>query len=105
MNLEIGFGFICGRKDFQNNNILSCLLKTNGLFQVKERIKNNAYKLDLLGERNACATFNVFDLSFFDVGDDLRMNPFEEKANNDDQRASLKDPLHMPIRPITCAKA
>ena len=42
------------------------------------RINDNAYKLDLPSEYNVSATFNVSDLSPFDVGEDSRMNPFEE---------------------------
>ena len=49
-------------------------------FQVLERINDNAYKLDLPGEYNISATFNVSDLSLFDVGDDSRSNPFEERV-------------------------
>ena len=37
--------------------------KGDGPFQVLERINDNAYKLDLLGEYNISATFNVSDLS------------------------------------------
>ena len=44
-------------------------------FQVFERINDNAYKLDLPGEYSVNATFNVSDLSPFDVGDDLSTNP------------------------------
>ena len=54
------------------------LPKGDGPFQVLERITDNAYKLYLLGEYNVSATFNVTDLSPFDVGDDLRTNPFQE---------------------------
>jgi hypothetical protein len=36
------------------------------------------YKVDLSGEYGVSATFNVSDLSSFDVGDDSRLNPFEE---------------------------
>jgi len=43
-------------------------------FQVVERINDNAYKLDLPGEYGVSASFNVADLSPFDVGDDLRTN-------------------------------
>ena len=50
-------------------------------FQVLEMINDNAYKLDLSGEYNISATFNVSDLSPFDVGDNSRTNPFEEKGN------------------------
>jgi hypothetical protein len=37
-------------------------------------------------------------------GDDLRSNHFEEKGNEVNQRASPKDPLKIPIRPITRSK-
>ncbi|KAA8532252.1 hypothetical protein F0562_032285 [Nyssa sinensis] len=51
------------------------LPREDGHFQVLERINDNAYKLDLPGEHNVRATFNVTDLSPFDVGDDLRADP------------------------------
>ena len=79
-------------------------LKRDGPFQVLERINDNAYKLDLLGEYNISATFNVFDLSFFDVDDDSRTNPFEERGNDENQQA-FKDPLHVPFGPITRASS
>jgi hypothetical protein len=47
-------------------------------FQVVERINDNAYKLDLPGEYGVSASFNVADLSPFDVGEDLRTNPSQE---------------------------
>ena len=52
----------------------------DGLFQVLEIINDNACKLDLSGEYNISATFNVSDLSLFDIGDDSRLNPFEERG-------------------------
>jgi hypothetical protein len=76
----------------------------DGPFQVLERINDNAYKLDLPGEYNISATFNVSDLSLFDVGDDSRSNPFEERGNDENQQALLKDPLHVPVGPITRAR-
>jgi hypothetical protein len=63
----------------------------DGPFQILERINDNAYKVDLLGEYGVSATINVFDLTLFDVGDDLRSN----QAN---------DPLEVPIGPITRAR-
>ena len=69
----------------------------DGPFQVLERINDNAYKLDLPGEYNISATFNVSDLSLFDVGEDSRSNPFEERRNDENQQAPLKDPLHVQL--------
>ena len=52
-------------------------------FQVLECINDNACKLDFPNEYNVSATFNVTDLSPFDVGDDLRTNHFQEKRNDE----------------------
>ena len=68
--------------------------------QVLARINDNAYKLDFPSEYNISATFNVSNLSPFDVGDNSRTNPFEEKGNDENQQP-LKDPLHVPAEPIT----
>jgi hypothetical protein len=75
--------------------------KEDGPFLVFARINNNAYKLDLPGEYNISVTFNVSDLPHFDIGDDSRTNPFEERGNDENQQASLNDPLHVPVGPIT----
>lgn len=56
--------------------------KGNELFQVLESVNNNAYKVDLLYEYRVSATFNVFYLSLFDLGDDLRMNLFKERGDD-----------------------
>ena len=54
----------------------------NGHFQVLKGINDIAYKLDLPGEYNVSATFNVTNLSLFYVGDDLRTNPFQDEGND-----------------------
>ena len=59
------------------------LSKGNGPFQVLERINDNAYKLDLPSKYHVSATFRVTDLSLFDVGNDLRTNPFQGEGNDD----------------------
>ena len=59
--------------------------REDGPFQVLEIINDNAYKLDLPGEYNISATFNVSDLSPFDVGDNSKTNPFEERGNDENQ--------------------
>ena len=66
------------------NKLLPC---GDGPFQVVERINDNAYKLDLPGEYNVSAAFNISDLSPFlaDDEDDLRANPFQEEGNDGDQ--------------------
>jgi hypothetical protein len=51
------------------------------------------------------ATFNVSNLSLFDVGDNSRSNPFKERGNDENQQAPLKDPLHVPVEPITRARS
>ena len=71
-----------------------------------ERINDNAYKLNLPGEYQVSVTFNVTNLSPFDVGDDLRTNPFQEEGNDGGQaRRRTLDPLEAPIGPMTRAKA
>ena len=58
--------------------------------------------MDLPGEYKVSTTFTVSDLSPFDVGEDSRSNPFEERGNDGNQDGpSLKDPLQVPDGPIT----
>ncbi|GKV49085.1 hypothetical protein SLEP1_g55854 [Rubroshorea leprosula] len=81
----------------------------DGPFQLIARINDNTYKLELPGEYNVSATFNVSDLSPFDVGDDLRTNPFEERGNDGNQDDSISttscDPLRTQGGPVTRARA
>jgi len=62
----------------------------------------------LPGEYGVSSTFNVSDLTLFDVGDDSRSNPFEERGDDADQpntkRNHANDPLEVPIGPITRAR-
>jgi hypothetical protein len=44
-------------------------------------------------------------LSPFDVGDDLRENPFQEEGNDGNQGTALKDHVQVPIWPVTRARA
>ncbi|XP_070045823.1 uncharacterized protein [Nicotiana tomentosiformis] len=74
-------------------------LRGDGPFQVLERIGDNRYKLDLPGEFQVSATFNVADLSLFDVGSNSATNSFQEEGND-----SIKDKdrvLEDPRRPFT----
>ena len=85
------------------------LPRGDGPFKVLERVNDNASKLDLPGEYNVSAAFNVTDLSPFDVGDDLRTNLFQEGGNDVNLKATpntpTNGPMHIPIGPVTRAKA
>ena len=78
----------------------------DGPFHVIRRINDNAYKLDLPGEYNVSATFNVTDLSTFDADHDLRANPFQDEGNDEDM--AQKEPqakYQVPEGPVTRARA
>jgi hypothetical protein len=78
----------------------------DGPSQILEKINDNAHKVDLPGEYKVSATFTVSNLSPFDVGEDSRSNPFEERGNDGNQSgSSLKDPLQVPDGPITRSRA
>ena len=79
----------------------------DGPFQVLARINDNAYKIDLPGEYNISATFNVFDFFLFYFDSDSRTNPLEEGGDDVSttmvhcKRNGTKDELAMSNRPIT----
>jgi hypothetical protein len=93
------------RERFPPKRCSKLLPRRDGPFQVLERINDNAYKLDLPGEYNVSATFNVTDLSPFDVVDYLRANPFQEERNNGDQGTTSKDLVQVPIGLVMRARA
>ena len=53
------------------------------------------------GEYGVSTTFNVSDLTLFDVGDDSRSNPFKERGDDENQANTkhnyANDPLEVPI--------
>jgi len=59
--------------------------------------------VDLPGEYGVSATFNISYLSLFDVGDDSRSNPFQERG--DDVIQSSKDPLEVLVGLVTRLRA
>ncbi|KAK6139092.1 hypothetical protein DH2020_027172 [Rehmannia glutinosa] len=87
----------------------------DGPFQVIAKINDNAYKIDLPGEYNVSATFNVSDLSPFNAESDSRTNPFEEEGTmkeegNDEGHPAVttqgnKEPMMIHGGPITRSRA
>ena len=66
------------KERFPNQRKSKLDARGDGPFQVLEQINDNAYKVDIPGKYNVSATFNVADLSPFDMDADSRMNLFEE---------------------------
>jgi hypothetical protein len=60
----------------------------------------NAYKGDLQSKYNVSVIFKVYDLSLFDIGQDLRSNSFEERGDDAIMSMTLNDPLGMSIGSI-----
>ena len=66
--------------------------RSEGPFKILEKINDNAYKLELLGEYGVSATFNVGDLAKYVPDEefrDLRTNSFEEEE--DDASLSMEN--------------
>ncbi|PON64413.1 hypothetical protein PanWU01x14_124820, partial [Parasponia andersonii] len=83
------------RKDrFPEQRRSKLLPRGDGPFRVVERINDNVYKLELPGEYDVSASFNVADLSPFDAGDDLRTNSFQE-GENDENNANVATQPHV----------
>ncbi|KAL4278676.1 hypothetical protein GQ457_03G017510 [Hibiscus cannabinus] len=95
------------KERFPNQRRSKLLLRGDGPFQVLERVNDNAYKLDLPGDYNVSATFNVSDLSPFDDFSDLRSNLFQEGEDDVSTAVSIKeaDPEVLPQGPVTRSKA
>ena len=93
---------------FPNQKKTKLDARGDGPFQVLERINNISYVIDLRGDYNVSATFNVTDLSPFDVSGliednaettDSMENPFQEGGNDEDP-ISIKDQPRV-NRPVT----
>lgn len=66
-------------------------------FQVLDMINDSAYKIDLPSEYNVSASFKISYLSHFDVGEDLRKNPFLEGGNDENKGETIKESLQIAI--------
>ena len=92
------------KERFLNHRKSKLMPRGDGSFQILEKINDNAYKVDLPGEYNVSATFNVSDLTLFEA--DSMTNPFEEGGNDGIQDAPhvdqvCQDSLHVSDGPIT----
>ncbi|XP_012836525.1 PREDICTED: uncharacterized protein LOC105957140, partial [Erythranthe guttata] len=104
------------KERFPNQRSSKLKPRGDGPFQVLEKINDNAYKIDLPSEYQVSSTFNVSDLSPFDVGSDSRTNHFQEGEDDTihpitrgsaelDEGVDDLDELHVPRGPITRARA
>ena len=95
------------KERFPEKHKSKLLPRGDGPFQVLERINDNAYKLDLPGEYNVSASFNVADLSPFEFSDS-RTNP--SKGGGNDRSHGEHEAEHeaqvpsVPSGPITRAR-
>ena len=94
------------KERFPVQRLSKLLPRGDGPFRVVTRINDNTYKLDLPDEYNVSASFNVSDLSPFDVGEDSRTNPFEWGNDENHQENIIKasSDCHIHGGPITRAK-
>jgi len=101
MRFELGdWVWVHMRKErFPEQRRSKLMPQKDGPFQIVEMINDNAYKLDLPYEYGVSATFNVTDLSLFDVGDNSRSNSFKERR--DDVIPTLKDSLQVLVGLVT----
>lgn len=80
------------------------VLKRGRLFKILDKINCNAYRVDLLGEYDINTTFNVCNISLFDISDNLKSNPFEDQMY-DIIKTTSKDLLQGPIERHTRSRA
>jgi len=91
------------KERFSKQKRLKLMPREDDPFQIIERINDNAFKVDLSVEYDVSATFNVSNFSLFYVGDDSRINNFEEREY-DVIQATLRDLLEVLVGLVTRLK-
>ncbi|PKI68234.1 hypothetical protein CRG98_011370 [Punica granatum] len=81
--------------------------RAEGPFRVKEKVNDNAYKIELLDDYNVLATFNVRDLfPYFEDEEDLDLRANPSKPGGDDvPKNAVQDEAKSSLGPITRSKA
>ena len=79
----------------------------DGPFRVLQRVNDNTYKLELPGEYNVSATFNVADLSPFLKEDDLdlRTNPSQVEGTDVCMNGDGDEQVRVSLGLVTRARA
>ena len=81
------------KEKFPTQRKSKLLPRGDGPFQVIRRINNNAYELDLPPSYNISNSFNVCDLSPFDVRfKNSSSNSLQEGEDDEGVTTSLEDP-------------
>ena len=106
------------KERFPNQRKSKLMPRADGPFRVVEKVNDNAYKIELPGDYNVSATFNVRDLSPYledslDDGEDLdlRANPTQQGRNDvhhheeRDDHMSYTDPRAKLMTLLTCVEA
>jgi hypothetical protein len=78
LNRELNLSAYTKRRDFLNKRLE--MLIGDGPFQILKRINDTASKIKLSCEYDVNATFNIYDLSLFDAGDNSWMNHYRREG-------------------------
>jgi len=70
------------KERFPSKRKSKLLPRGDGPFQVLKRINDNAYVVDLPEDYGVSSSFNINDLSPFDVGSKLRTTSIQEGGND-----------------------
>ena len=91
----IGHGALSPSERFPGKRKSKLMPRSDGPFEILEKIGPNAYKVDLPGDYGVSATFNVADLSpYYDPNDDLpSLRSNSHQAGEDDGDQGTIEPM------------